>query len=130
QLGVSFSQTAGATNAAAQQLNSTLSSNASVQSQLLTLQGQLVQSALMAQQQVGAAQGLVDQLSTSTTATTDQKASAAAALKAATDNLNSITSQLTLLKGQMASSFGSLQAFTPPSTAGQTNAPALPGTLL
>jgi hypothetical protein len=59
QLGVSFSQTAGATNAVAQQMNSTLSPNASLQSQLVTLQGQLVQSALTAEEQVGSARSWI-----------------------------------------------------------------------
>jgi hypothetical protein len=126
QLGVSYSQTLGASNTTAQQLNSTLSSSASVQSQLLNLQGQLVQSALTAQQQVGSAQALVDQLSNSSTATADQKAAAAAALKTAQDNLTSVTSQLTLVKNQLASSFGSLQSLTAPSTSTQQSPPTLP----
>ena len=128
QLGVSFSQTAGATNSVAQQMNSVLSSNAGLQNQLLAQQSQLVQSALTAQQQVGSAQALVDQLGTSATATAAQQAAAATALKSATDNLTTINSELTLVKSQL-TSVGSLQPLTAPNTSVQPTPPTLPSSL-
>jgi hypothetical protein len=130
QAGVSFSQTAGATNALAQQLNSVLATNASVQNELLSRQGQLVQSALTAQQQVGSAQALVDQLNQSPNATDTQKAAAKQGLTAATDNVTSINNQLSLVKSQVASNLGSPQTFQPPSTTTQASPPTLNSALL
>lgn len=130
QAGASFSQTLGANNALAQQLNSVLSTNASLQNELLSRQAQLVQAALTAQQQVGSAQASVDQLSQSPNATDSQKAVAKQALTAATDNLTSINNQLSLVKSQVSSNLGSVQQLQAPSTSAQSSPPTLPSSLL
>lgn len=127
QMGVSFSQTGGVNNANMQQLNSVLNTNASVQNQLLSQQGQLIQSALAAQQQVGAAQAALDQLSPSATA--NDVAAAKQRLATATDNLTAVNNQLAIIKGQI-SSPGSLQQLLAPSTSAQQNPPTLPSGLL
>jgi hypothetical protein len=129
QAGVSFSQTLGANSALAQQLNSVLTTNASLQNELLSRQTQLVQAALTAQQQVGSAQALVDQLKLSN-ASGPQLLAANQALTAATDNLTAINNQLTLVKSQVAANLGSPQTLQPPSTSPQPSPPTLPSALL
>jgi len=129
QLAVSFSQTAGLQNNLAQQMNGTLGANAALQTQLLGIEGPLIQSAIAAQQQVASAQALVDQLSQSTAATAAQQSAAAQALKVATDNLNGLTNQLSTIKTQLGTVPSSPASFSPPSTNAQSSPPTLPSNL-
>jgi hypothetical protein len=129
QLAASYSQTTGMQNTLAQQVNAPIAANAALQTQLLGMEGPLIQSAIAAQQHVASAQALVDQLSQSPTATAAQQASAADALKVATDNLNGITSQLSTIKTQLGTISSSTTAFTAPSTNAQSNVPTLPTNL-
>jgi hypothetical protein len=126
QLQVQYSATAGVQNSlAAQQANST-SASTLLQAQLISKQSQLVQSQLLAQNQVGIAQKTVDTL-VANGATQADISTAKLQLQLGTDNLNSVTSQLADVKGQL--STVATPSFTPPAASLPASIPTLPSSL-
>jgi len=95
QFQVQYSQLAGIQNAAAAQ---TITANTGFQTQLLQQQTTLLQAQLLAQQQVGDAQRKLDALPS--TADPNTIAAAKQAVTIALDNLNALTAQVALVKGQ------------------------------
>ncbi len=95
QFQVQYSQLAGIQNAAAAQ---TITANTGFQTQLLQQQTTLLQAQLLAQQQLGEAQSKLDGLPN--TADPNTVAAAKQAVTVAQDNLNALTAQVALVKGQ------------------------------
>lgn len=123
QLQLQYSATAGIQNNLAAQQSATASTFASFQNALLQQQSQLVAAQFTAQQQVGAAQQAMDSL---TNPTTNQTAAAKQRLQVATDNLNSITAQLTGVQNSLGKSLTAGPTFSAPAPSPPTNPPALP----
>jgi hypothetical protein len=97
QFQLQYGQLAGIQNAAAAQ---TIATNTGYQTQLVQQQSNLLQAQLLAQTQLGNAQSKYDSLPAN--ADPNTLASAKQAVTVAQDNLNTITAQMTLVKGQLA----------------------------
>jgi hypothetical protein len=123
QLQLQYSATAGIQNNLAAQQSATASTFASFQNALLQQQSQLVAAQFTAQQQVGAAQQAMDSLANPTA---DQTAAAKQRLQVATDNLNSITAQLTGVQNALGKSLTTSPTFNAVTPSPQTNPPTLP----
>lgn len=124
-VGVTYSATAQAQNALAQQQTQLMGANTQLQSQLLTQQAQITQQLLTATQQQGQAQAALAQLSAQSSSDAMQQAAAQAALSAANSNVTSLTNQLSLVKAQMPPSS---PTFSAPS-ASQPSSATLPSQL-
>jgi hypothetical protein len=97
QFQLQYSQLAGIQNAAAAQ---TIATNTGYQTQLIQQQATLLQAQLLAQRQLGEAQNKLDALPG--TADPNTIAAAKQAVTLTQDDLNSITAQMALVKGQLA----------------------------
>jgi hypothetical protein len=96
QFQLQYSQLAGIQNASAAQ---SIATNTGYQTQLIQQQSTLLQAQLLAQNQLGALQKQSDSLPSN--ADPNTIASAKQAVTVAQDNLNSITAQMALVKGQL-----------------------------
>ncbi len=123
QLQLQYSATAGIQNNLAAQQSANASTFASFQNALLQQQSQLVATQFTAQQQVGAAQQALDSL---TNTTANQTAAAQQRLQVATDNLNSITAQLTGVQTALGKNVSTSASFNPVAPSPQTTPPTLP----
>ena len=123
QLQLQYSATAGIQNSLAAQQTANSTNFTSFQNSLLQQQSQLVAAQFTAQQQVGAAQMTLDSLNSPTS---DQTATAKQRLQVATDNLNSISAQLTAVQTALGKSITSLSNFNPVAPTFQTTPPTLP----
>jgi hypothetical protein len=123
QLQLQYSATAGIQNNLAAQQSATASTLASFQNALLQQQSQLVAAQFTTQQQVGAAQQALDSLANPTA---DQTAAAKQRLQVATDNLNSITAQLTGVQNALGKSLTTTPSFNGVAPSQQTTPPTLP----
>jgi hypothetical protein len=126
QLQAQYSVTAGIQNGVAAQQASASSASTLMQAQLIGRQSQLIQSQLIAQNQVGVAQKALDSLSTNGASQSDVNA-AKQQLQLANDTLASVTAQLADIKTQL--SAVSSPAFSPPSANFLTTPPTLPSSL-
>lgn len=127
QLQAGYSATAGIQNGMAAQQATAASASALLQAQLIGRQSQLIQSQLLAQNQVGVAQSTVDALTANGAKASDIN-SAKLQLQLAQDNLNSITTQLMDVKNQLAQTQVT-PTFSAPTANLPTSSPTLPSGL-
>ena len=110
QAAAQYSQTLGLQNAAAAQQTAAYSASGALQSQLLNQTSQLINLQLVAQQQLTQAQTVVNTLPAN--AEPEQKTAAQQAVQLATDNLNTITAQITNVKGLLSTAPPTAPTFT------------------
>ena len=123
QLQMQYSASAGIQNNVAAQQSALASNYATFQNQLVQQQSQLLAAQVTAQKQAGEAQKALDSLTNPTAA---QTAAANQQVTVATDNLNSINSQLTDVQNTLSKSLTVNPSFTSIAPSMPTSAPALP----